>query len=371
MKRRILIIGPLPPPYFGGSVVTQTLLASPLADRYEIRHLDTSDRRGVENIGRLDAGNVWLALTHGTRFMAVLLRDRIDMVYMPVAQNSLGFLRDSLFLAPAVVRGIPLVLHFHSGNYGRFVRTARAPLRRLIHVLLARAQRAIVLGTVLRPMLDGVVPPERVEVVPNGVPDPGAGLTRQEPAAGRLRVLFLGNLIPDKGYGELIQAVESLVAEGFDTELVLAGGGLSESARGATLSGTPVRDRIRFTGPVDAAEKTVLLGEADVLALPSYYDNEAHPLVLLEAMAAGLPVVSTRHAAIPEIVCDGTTGLLVEPRDVRALTAALRRLAEDPPLRRRMGEAGRVRYLAQFTVAHWVERMSHVFDTVGDAGREV
>jgi glycosyltransferase involved in cell wall biosynthesis len=346
-------------------VVTQTLLESSLAERYELLHLDISDRRGVKNIGRFDAGNVWLAAVHGSRFLAMLFRNRIDMVYVPVAQNTLGFLRDSLFLAPAALRGIPMVVHFHNGNFGEFVRTAPSPVRVLMRALLGRAQRAIVLGSVLRPMLAGVVPEDRIEVVPNCVPDRTPKVRRADRRGGRMRVLFLGNLIPGKGYGELIRAAEMLVDAGVDVELVLAGGGMAERTRQQTLAETTIRDRIRFTGPVDVAEKTVLLGEADVLALPSYYENEAHPLVVLEAMAAGLPVVSTRYVAIPEMVNDGVTGLLVEPRDISGLAAALRRLAGDPTLRRRMGDAGRARFLEEFTVPRWVERMSQVFDLAG------
>ena len=365
MKRRILIIGPLPPPHFGGSVFTQMMLESSLSERYEMRHFDTSDRRGVENIGRLDVRNVWLALTHGVQFVSVLLRHRFDMVYLPVAQNSLGFLRDSLFLAPAVFRGVPLVIHFHSGNYGAFVRNAPTPMGMLVRALLSRVRRAIVLGTVLRPMLSGVVPAGRVDVVPNCVPDPGPPAPRKRGEEGRMRILFLGNLIPGKGYAELISAAESLAAEGVHIELVLAGGGMSERERTRTLAATTIPERIRLTGPVDAAEKRKLLSEADVLALPSYYENEAHPLVILEAMAAGVAVVSTWHVAIPEIVSDGITGLLVHPRDVGELGAALARLAADPDLRVRMGEAGRARYLAEFTEERWVDRMSEVFDAAG------
>lgn len=364
VKRRILVVGAVPPPYHGGSVVTQTLLTSALAERYDLRHLDTTDSRGVENIGRLDAGNVWLAALHGARFMAMLVRSRIDMVYLPVAQNTLGFLRDALFLAPAVIRGIPLVVHLHSGNYGEFARTAPLPVRALIRTLLGRAQRVIVLGSVLKPMLDGIVRSERIAVVPNCVPDHVSATGRAAQPGRTMRVLFLGNLIPGKGYGELIRAAELLAEAGVDLELVLAGGGMAERTRRQILAESTIADRIRFTGPVDGAEKNVLLSEADVLALPSYYENEAHPLVILEAMAAGLPVVSTRYVAIPEMVEDGVTGLLVAPRDSAELAAALRGLAEDPSMRRRMGDAGRARYLEEFTVTQWVERMTRVFDSV-------
>jgi glycosyltransferase involved in cell wall biosynthesis len=166
-----------------------------------------------------------------------------------------------------------------------------------------------------------------------------------------------------KGYVELVRAVALLVAEGLDMEVVLAGDVADENAHESVVAAVSgMENRVRFTGPVDAAQKVALLRRAHVLALPSYYEYEAHPLVILEAMAAGLPVVSTRHGAIPEMVVDGETGILVEPRDVHGLADALRRLALEPALRTGMGRAGRARYLAHFTVPRWVARMAVVFD---------
>ncbi|HEX6308930.1 MAG TPA: glycosyltransferase family 4 protein [Longimicrobiales bacterium] len=365
-RRRMLIVGAVPPPYFGGSVVTQTLLESSLAQRYELLHVDTSDRRGADNIGRLDAANVWLAGIHATRFLKSLVRSRADIIYLPVAQNTLGFLRDALFLVPAALSGIPIVVHFHGGRFDEFLARAPAAVRVLARLLLGRVARAIVLGSVLRDMLGGIVAAERIAVVPNGVPDPGP-MVRQ-PRDGPLRVLFLGNLIPEKGYGELVRAAGRLREAGAEVELVLAGAVTDAAAHERVLADSrPLGGRVRFVGPVDAAAKRRLLREVDVLALPSYYGNEAHPLVLLEAMAAGLPVVATRHVAIPEIVEDGETGILVEPRDVDGLTTALRRFAVDPALRVRLGAAGRRRYEAEFTAARWATRMARVFDSVAGA----
>src|SRR5690606_2009529 len=95
---RILVVGPTPPPLHGVAVVTRNLLESELAQRYDLVHVDTRDGRGVANIGRLDVGNVWRAGLHAGRFLSALLRTRPDAVYMPVAQNTLGFLRDALFM---------------------------------------------------------------------------------------------------------------------------------------------------------------------------------------------------------------------------------------------------------------------------------
>jgi glycosyltransferase involved in cell wall biosynthesis len=155
--------------------------------------------------------------------------------------------------------------------------------------------------------------------------------------------------------------VQALLDEGLDLEVTFAGGVADRAVHAGMLRQVRYPERVRFAGSVDAAGKCVLLSSAHVLALPSYYENEAHPLVILEAMAAGLPVVSTRHGAIPEAVSDGRTGILVAPRDVTGLTGALRQLARDPALRARLGGAGRTRYEEHFTVERWADRMTDVF----------
>src|SRR5919204_2080449 len=93
-----LLVGQLPPPPNGMTLTTQALLASGLAERLRITHVDTSDHRNISNVGRLDWRNVLLALIHGLRFAGALVRGRPDVIYIPLARNRLGFLRDLLFL---------------------------------------------------------------------------------------------------------------------------------------------------------------------------------------------------------------------------------------------------------------------------------
>lgn len=365
-RLRVLVAGPVPPPWHGVAVMTRALLDSSIGERFEILHLDTSDRRDVQNIGRLDVGNVRLAVVHGSRFAALLLRKRADLVYVPVSQNTLGFMRDALFLVPALLRGVPLVLHLHGGGYGAFLRSAPGPVRSLARLVFARARRVVVLGESLRGMLQDVTPRERVVVIPNGVSDMTvpAKVYRQ---GGPMRILYLGNLIPTKGYRELLEAAQTLLDEGVDVTATFAGGVADRVAHARVLASVRYgQDRIRFAGTVEGDAKRALLHGADVLVLPSYYDNEAHPLVLLEAMSAGLPVVSTRHAAIPEIVTS-ESGILIEPQSVSALVEALRRLARDADLRRAMGRAGRRRYEERFTIERWTERITDLLEGVAAA----
>jgi glycosyltransferase involved in cell wall biosynthesis len=365
-RRRILVIGPLPPPTHGVAVMTEALLHSPAARRFEMLHLDTADRRGVANIGRLDATNLWLALVHAARFITLLARHRVDMIYLPISKNSLGFLRDALFLAPALAVGVPVIVHFHGSGFDHFARSAAMPVRALVRLLLNRVARAVVLGEALRPMLRGLVAETRIAVVPNGVADGPRGVVPSRGRGGTMRLLFLGNLLPRKGYAELIEAVQTLLDEGIDVTVTFAGEVVDSAVHTRALAGVRYgADRIRFAGPVDTATKGALLREADVLVLPS--DDEAQPLVILEAMAAGVAVVSTRHGVIPETVVDGETGILIDTRDAGALTGVLRGVSRQPGRLAAFGAAGRARYLAHYTVEQWADRMADVFESTGEA----
>jgi rhamnosyl/mannosyltransferase len=120
--------------------------------------------------------------------------------------------------------------------------------------------------------------------------------------------------------------------------------------------------RVRFLGDVSAADLPRLYAAADVFVLPSILRAEAFGLVLLEAMAAGLPCVTTElGTGSTFIVQDEVTGLVVPPHDAAALAAALRRLAADPALRTRLGAAGRARLLAHFTASQMTAHVEQIY----------
>lgn len=363
-KPRVLVTGPLPPPVHGCSVFTDLLLRSTVADEFDLVHVDITDPREVDNIGRLDPGNVRFAAKHGFEFGRLLLSVRPDLAYIPVAQNTWGFLRDALFLTPAALSRTRFVVHFHGDGFGAFRDGAPAPLRMFADSVVSRARAAIVQGERLVPMLLGVIPRERIAVVPNGVPDAFEDVPIRDPGSARRPLtLFLSNLAPSKGYVDLIRSAVRMLTAGIDADFAFAGGiADAPSYEAARQMCRGHEDRIRFIGVADEAVKHELLRSADVLALPSH--SEAQPLVILEAMSAALPVVSTRRGAIPETVVDGTTGLLVEPRDIDGLTDALTRLILDPALRLRMGAAGRARYVENYTMDRWADGMSAVFRSV-------
>jgi glycosyltransferase involved in cell wall biosynthesis len=122
--------------------------------------------------------------------------------------------------------------------------------------------------------------------------------------------------------------------------------------------------RVRTLGPRPRLEVVRLLSECDVFALPSVMaangEREGIPVSLMEAMAMGVPVVSTKLSGIPELVESGVSGILVEPGDASALSESLEKLAREPELRARLGEAGRMKVLRDFDLSRNVDRLAEL-----------
>jgi glycosyltransferase involved in cell wall biosynthesis len=198
----------------------------------------------------------------------------------------------------------------------------------------------------------------------NAAEDPSAGWNGDAPRGSGKRILYLSNLVPEKGCFDLIAALESLGERASGTEVRLVGEADDDVADEVRRRAHALAEKgihVDLAGAHVGADKERDFQWADVFVLPSRYPPEGQPLVLLEAMAAGLPILSTRHSGIPHTVRDDREGLIVEPGDVTAIAGALERLMNDADLRARLGRAGRERYEAVYTPAAFQRRVAELF----------
>ncbi len=197
----------------------------------------------------------------------------------------------------------------------------------------------------------------KIQRIYNGID--GTGIPTARPASGRPRLLSVGRCIEKKGYATLIDACALLRGRGLDFECVIVGGGPLEESLRARIAERGVGECVRLAGPQPQEEVRRLLSASALFVLACASEPgggmDTLPTVIAEAMAAGLPVVSTRLAGIPEMVTHGETGLLVGERDPEALAGALESLLRDPALAGRMGACGKAaaaeRFAVQTTVA--------------------
>jgi glycosyltransferase involved in cell wall biosynthesis len=206
-------------------------------------------------------------------------------------------------------------------------------------------------------------PLARLMVIRNGIeadrfvrpPDPVAR-EELEDGSGRPIVLVPARLEAEKGHGDLLEAAQRLPGVRF----VCVGDGTLREDLVGSADRLGVADRVTFLGFRDDVER--LLGACDLVVLPSLF--EGLPLALIEAMAAGKPVVATGLGGTPELVVEGETGLLVPARDPIALASAVDRVLGDPGLAGRLGSAGRQRALAHFTTGAMVDAVGREYERI-------
>jgi glycosyltransferase involved in cell wall biosynthesis len=353
-KESLIVVGATPPPPHGVSVFNQLLLSTLRSRGFLAAHLDISDRRSLANIGRLDLQNVRLGAQHASTLVRLMRRHPGACVYLPIAQEPWGFVRDAVFTVLAAVRNRRIYLHFHGGEFNRFYAQSNPLLRFAIRRTLASAFQVWVLTPSRRSSFDGLVPTQRIRVLENAVTDP-ATEEHSPPIArpsgeGAFRILYLSNTMPSKGPFVLLSAIERIGSTARNIHLRIVGSGDPRSTRG-------LRERVlkltctasvELVGPVFGAQKLEQYKWADVFVFPSYAP-EGQPLVLLEAMACGLPIVATRKGCIPETARDGQEALLIPPRDAGALATVIDQLLSNPDLRATLGRNARARYEARYT----------------------
>ena len=168
------------------------------------------------------------------------------------------------------------------------------------------------------------------------------------------RLLFVGRLAVEKGLPFLLDAVAKVEGAILD----VAGDGPERKHLEMKATRLGIAGRVRFLGYQSQSDVRKLMQQADVFVMTSL--SEGIPVVLMEAMAAGVPVVATRIAGVPELVEDGSDGLLVLPGDPDATTAAVCRLLADPELRNRFAIAGRAKVEREFNLqseSSWLVRI--------------
>jgi glycosyltransferase involved in cell wall biosynthesis len=339
---RVLLVGKGAPDRGGIPTFLDTLLNSHLQEEHDLRFLNLAHTRTPQG-GKLSLSN-----TRRTALDVLAVwraaRDR-DIVHIHSAlAPAVTALRAGLLAGAARLRGCAVILHAHGGGIRSWLNSPWR--RRLMRLALRPADRVVAVWTAGRDILEGVAPRERVVLIDNGVP-----VEDRTPRGDHRppRILYVGLLTARKGVVDLLAASRLLRERGVEHELLLVGGTPDEGPDAEAEVRAAMDDSVKALGSRPPEQMPEAYAEADVFCLASWW--EAMPLSVLEAMAAGLPVVATDVGDVGRAVADGATGYVVPVRDPEKLAAALEPLLTDPDLRRRMGAAGRERVTQRFSSA--------------------
>lgn len=361
---KVLVVGQSPPPYSGQAMMIERFVNSRL-EGVQLIHVRMGFSSHMNEVGRVRLSKIFHMFAIVARIIYHRFADRVKILYYPPAgPDRVPMYRDCFILIATRWLFDKTIFHFRAGGisdlYGRLPRWQRWFFRQAYF----NADAAIRLSE-LNPQDGRRLDAKRDYVIPNGLDDPCPGLVvplnaSAEPSKEALHILFVGILRESKGVLVLIDACGKLLTRGVPFQLHLMGQWRSDEFAAQVherIRELKLEKHVRFLGVQLGDEKFDAFRQAGILCFPTFYNCETFGNVLIEAMACGLPVVSTRWRGIPSIVDDGESGFLVEPRDADALANRIELLAANPDLRHRMGCAGRAKFEREYVYSIHAGRM--------------
>lgn len=337
----------------GGVSGVERLLLNALPEEVHATHIATM----------VEGGKLTKTVTfmHAVAKLTMQLRRHPDVVHIHFASGASN-IRKIILARLALALKASVIMHAHGGGYNKHWTRMSGLERKITLDTLLRVNRVVVLGEAWRSFFESIgVPKHRIVVLPNPVVLPESVPAR--PDNGKVRFVYFGLLSQRKGVYDLLEAVAKLSPEcRARVQFVLAGNGEIQQVREhATKIG--VQDVVEIREWVDAVERDKLLAAANAFVLPSH--AEGLPMSLLEAMAWGLPAISTPVGSISEYIVHGANGLLVEPGAVTELVAAIERLVSQDAERVYMGRLARAT-VEPLCVKQYSTRMCAVYRSLSN-----
>jgi glycosyltransferase involved in cell wall biosynthesis len=321
---KVIFIGNYPPPFSGQSIAFKTLV-----DSYSIEYKDYYIINTIEKIGK--RGNVYRMLDYISvifRLLYLLLFKKTETIYHIVSSNKKGFIRDYVIINLSYLFGKKIILHSHNGNYDQFFDLSSKRIQKTIYKTICKASTIILLSKKLRKTFYFISEDDKFAYVNNGLPIERPKVLNKF-REGVFSILFLSNLIESKGYLDIIKAAAIMKQMKILSKFHFHFAGdfmlnpsqdksyntINEARQlfSNLIEENNLSGYITYHGIVQGEKKNILLQNADVFLLPTYYNVEAQPLTIIEAIAYGCAIFSTNYRGIPEMLIEGHNGQYVEP----------------------------------------------------------
>lgn len=364
MHKKILLLLHLPPPVHGSSMVGQYIKDSLVINQeFDTHYINLGTSKTIDEIGKNPLGKIkgYVSIVYKT--IKQLITNKPTLVYLAINARGIGFYKDVVIALLVKLFGVQLVLHFHNKGV---VLNQENFIDNLLYKWVFKNTKVILLSKYLYADIKKYVSETNVYYCPNGIP----ALNIKEEDKGidtnTVQMLFLSNLIESKGVHVLLDALSILKNKeiNFECNFVGGEGDITAKAFNDKVQELKLETRVCYLGKKYDAEKIAIFKNSDVFILPTFYEKECFPLVLLEASLFSLPLVSTFEGAIPEIIEDGVNGFLVQPKDNMALADKLELLIKDAPLRAALGGNALKKFNELYSLELFEKNMSAILSDI-------
>jgi len=378
MKNKVLLIGLHDGKTFSGVYYAFRLLVSELAKRnLPFWIVNLGSMQEMHRVGSFSFGRSF-------EIIQAILKTWIylpfcSLVYLTIAISLLGFFRDMLILLPAFLLRKKTVIHVHSGGYGDFYKQQHPIIQKLIKFTISRVDTIIILSYLLKGQFEFLGDDSKFVVVHITVDQ---SLLNSEPSAKQLDpglpvlLLYLSNMMVDKGYLELLEACRILKDRGKVKYICNFCGDFIQTASDIEQKDSEVdqlkdlfltrikqyqlEDIVRYLGPIKGELKKEILQKSHLFILPTRYPWEGQPVSIMEAMAYGIPVISTNFRAIPDQIVVHVTGYLLKSIDPSEIADRVEYLWHNPQKYQEMSRQSIEKFFNEFTTERHMQKMVNV-----------
>lgn len=363
MNIKVLMLGPGDGVIGGISALTNELVPV-LEKNVDLMYFPTVRNRILKYSGIFSIQNIWLAISQYIRFISSFHKFKPNIIHIHTSQG-IAWLKDTFYILFAKNRSCRVVLHIHAADYEELYGGKPRLTRLYTRKILGLVDAIITVSDEWKTRLTSIAPANRLYTFKNCITADRFPEKSYVSDSRERKALFLGSVGSRKGVFDLIEAIGIVKNNNRQLKVWIAGyedreGDFSKAQ--LLLEKLQLNDTCEFMGMVVGNAKVELLRNADFFVLPSY--NEGLPMAILEAMAAGLAVVSTPVGGIPEVVRDEVNGFLVLPGDVKSLAEKLSILAVDQNLCKLMGQRSREIVKQELDVIPYVNRLIALYKSL-------
>jgi glycosyltransferase involved in cell wall biosynthesis len=340
----------------------ETLQKADWGEAGKVDFFNVNIHRSLETLGKTRLKSIPENLKLYRKLKKQLKNTKYNLVLIPVSQETIGFIKDSFFIRIAAKRVNKVLLMLHGSNFQNWQNNSSKRVRKYTAATLKKTDGMIVLGQNLKSLFTNHYSPNQVHIVPNGAnfefPE------KAQKSNDKITILYLSNLLSAKGITDLIDALVLLTSDKNKYDVNVVGQWVDEATKAYCLNLVKKHQLpVNFKGPLYGEEKLEQFAAADVFVFPPRAP-EGHPLVLVEAMAAGLPIISTDQGAITESVIDSKNGFIVDSKSPEEIAEKLLWLIKNPKERSSMGQESRKMYERFFTQKTMIENFKKIFTKI-------
>ena len=363
IKKRILFILHLPPPVHGAAMVGKYIKDSKLIkSSFDCRYINLAIASNLEDIGRMGVNKILGTLKLLVNIKRTVKDFRPDLVYVTPNAKGGAFYKDFTVVQLLKTLGCNVIVHYH--NKGVSTMQTKWHYNLMYHFFFNNI-KVILLSELLFDDVKKYVQHKDVFICPNGIPVTDVEYKERNNLVPHL--LFLSNLIESKGVFVLFDALKILSDKGCPFVCDFVGGETAEIDRkrfAEEIEERELNKLVFYHGKKYGNDKDDMFQNADIFVFPSYYPNECFPLVLLEAMQFGLPIVTTKEGAIADIVTDSVNGLICKKNNAQSLADCIFKLIQEKSRLYVIGKRNMKKVKELYTVEAFEINMCNILKTV-------